>query len=183
MKRTGAMKLGLAGLLVTAMAVPVVAQGWGQPGRDGAGRPNSEYGRAVSGGPFGPLDGPPADFATLDADGDGLVTRAELQAYRSARFAAADSDGNGMLSVEEMVAAREAQRLAQVTARAERTIVAFDADGDGGLSKAELPGNQMAGTMILRLDTDGDGAVSQAEFEAARNGFGARGPDGQRNRP
>ena len=47
------------------------------------------------------------DFATLDTDGSGTVTVAEIEAAGQARFDAIDTDGNGALSLEEMMAARD----------------------------------------------------------------------------
>lgn len=38
----------------------------------------------------------------LDANGDGAITRAEVDAAAAARFAEADADGNGFLSAEEL---------------------------------------------------------------------------------
>lgn len=213
MERKTAMRAGLAMALATALAVPAVAQGWGQPGwgpqqgqqqggwgpqqgqqqggwgpqqgqtglRGGL-APGRRFGDDGFAGraPFGAFGEPPADFAELDANGDGRVTRAELDARRAARFADADADGDGMLSVDEMVAAREAQRLERIAAAAARVVAAFDSDGDGALSAGELPGAEMGGQLILRFDADGDGAVSAAEFDARMPGFGPGGRGSRR---
>ena len=63
--------------------------------------------------PEGPRDGGPAPapmmFRMIDADGDGQVTRAEMEAAGpAAAFAAADADGSGALEGAELTAFEEA---------------------------------------------------------------------------
>ncbi|MES2549753.1 MAG: hypothetical protein V4630_08665, partial [Pseudomonadota bacterium] len=43
-------------------------------------------------------------FDTMDADKDGKLTLAELEAHRTAEFAAADTNGDGALSADELSA-------------------------------------------------------------------------------
>ena len=45
-------------------------------------------------------------FEELDADGNGEVTQAEVEAHRAARFAATDTDGDGKLSAAEIESLR-----------------------------------------------------------------------------
>ena len=52
----------------------------------------------------GPGAGPMVDFATLDADKDGKVTKAEITAARAAQATAADANSDGRLSVDEIAA-------------------------------------------------------------------------------
>jgi Ca2+-binding EF-hand superfamily protein len=108
-----------------------------------------------------PLLGPA--FATLDADGDGLLTAEELTAQAQARFAAADANSDGGLSVEEIVAMMEAERLARATER----LTQADANGDGLLQVAELADRMPdLAQMLERADLDEDGAVSAEEYGA-----------------
>ncbi|MFV0335283.1 MAG: EF-hand domain-containing protein [Tropicimonas sp.] len=131
---------------------------------------------------------PPA-FAQLDADGDGKVTAAELEAYPAARaaerFSQADADGNGALSPEELTAAIDRMRVEAMMSR-------LDTDGDGAVSQAEMEAmmGQMRETvkpgerMLERADTDKDGTISAAEYDAFAEsrmkqrgrGFGKWGP-------
>jgi len=118
--------------------------------------------------------GPRLDFATMDTDGDGKITKEEMAAAASARFAEADTNGDGSLSVEEMVARMEAraeERQAERIQRgAERMIERMDQNDDGVLSADEMqPRN--GDRMFSRLDTDEDGAISQEELEKARERF------------
>ena len=108
------------------------------------------------------------DFEQIDADGDGHITRDEMQAHRTAMLAAADADGDGKLSLAEVQA-----RVGE-SARAERMMRRFDADGDGLLSSDELPGEARALQRFERIDADGDGVVSRAEFDAMKDRSGKR---------
>jgi len=62
----------------------------------------------------------------LDANGDGVITKAEVQSGLAAQFQMMDADHNGVLSKDEFVNAR--------TVAIER----LDADGDGQITRSEL---------------------------------------------
>lgn len=135
------------------------------------------------------------DFATLDADGSGKVSAAELTAAHEARLAALDADGDGVVTVEEFTApmaamdaeaeAKRAEaRKARMADRAERMLGDADADEDGKVTLEELSA-KMGGRedrMIKRLDADEDGEISAEEFEAAKDRGGRRGDRGDRGR-
>jgi hypothetical protein len=80
----------------------------------------------------------------IDADKDGKISAAELEAHMSARMAE------------------------RVKAMAEARIAAQDLDDDGALGLEELMAPPMPARMFDRADADGDGAVSADEFEAAQ---------------
>lgn len=117
-------------------------------------------------------------FTKIDADGDGSLTRTELEA-------AAPKDGKGP--------------------DASRMIEDFDADGDGALSKTEMDAgfkkiddkmrsaflqmqeqaSEDSEELFAALDSDGDGSISKTELEAGKEtlkeAFGpppGRGPGG-----
>jgi Ca2+-binding EF-hand superfamily protein len=117
----------------------------------------------MQGGP-----GPMFDFATLDANKDGKITKDELEAAKTARFTAADTNKDGKLSVEELTAARDAMIAKRKEDRLAQMIKRFDKDGDGMISEAEMPSPPNADKMFDRIDTDKDGAISQAEADAAK---------------
>jgi Ca2+-binding EF-hand superfamily protein len=112
--------------------------------------------------------GPMFDFATLDANKDGKITKDELAAAKTARFTAADTNKDGKLSVEEMTAARDAMIAKRKADRMAQMIKRFDKDGDGMISEAEMPTPPNADKMFDHFDTDKDGAISQAEADAAK---------------
>lgn len=102
---------------------------------------------------------PRPSFEALDSNGDGAITRDEIEAHRAARFASADTDGNGSLSRDELAA----RAKARMERRIDRMIRRHDADGDGALSPEELQSRHRGG-MFERMDADGDGAVTAEEF-------------------
>jgi Ca2+-binding EF-hand superfamily protein len=130
-----------------------------------------------------------APGARGDADGNGTLTRTEVQAHAAEKFAKMDANGDGKLDASDRVAKR-----AEMHAKA---FERFDANKDGSISKAEW--DQAAadragkrgerrtdagegkrgmhghhgkrgghhGMMMGRADTNGDEAISQAEFQTA----------------
>lgn len=126
----------------------------------------------------------------FDADGDGVVTRAEAQAAASAAFAKFDVNKDGKIDKSDREA-RRAERL-------DKKFEALDADKNGSISKQEFTakrdrdgkrgqrdqagvdgqkgesqrkhrGHHRGGAMMMHkmADTNNDGAITQAEFTAA----------------
>ncbi len=92
-------------------------------------------------------------FERLDANGDGVVDREELQQSRRAVFRRVDADGDGYLSGAEIeVLAREPSAMPGGQRR-------------GVFSNAPLPGKDL----LRRLDSDGDGRIAESEFLAAEH--------------
>ena len=119
------------------------------------------------------------DFAATDANGDGKVTQAEIQARRQAEIAAMDADADGLISQAELATfiGDRMQKMAERIA-AER-ISTQDSDSDGKLSAGEMQIPSMPGRMFERLDSDGDGALSEAEIDAMRKRMAERGGHGK----
>ncbi len=117
-------------------------------------------------------------FDQVDADKDGKVTKAEVEAFRAARFAAADTDKNGSLSPEELAAFQEQEMAARKAARATRMLERLDANSDGQLSAEEFAAMGQRRSPFDRADTDGDGAVSKAEAEVLMKDMAGRGGHG-----
>lgn len=141
------------------------------------------------GGPMGgPMD-PGMMFEMLDADSDGTVTQAEVDAAKAARFATADANSDGKLDQAEMVAQAEAMQAEMMARMQERMktetskriahmMIDLDTDSDGFLTIEEMSDNGME-RMFVMLDTDEDGAISQAEFDAMKDRVqGMRGKHG-----
>lgn len=78
-----------------------------------------------------------------DANGDGVVTRAEESAEADRRFAAMDADRDGTVTPEERRAERDRMRAARVVTedqfkdRAEKRFDRLDANDDGKLTGDE----------------------------------------------
>jgi len=104
-------------------------------------------------------------FEQLDVDGNGEITREDLEMLPDARFAEMDADGSGDISEAEFVAAAQA-RAGEAAAR---MFARLDADGDGVLSQDALAARGHDGgrlRRIMRLDSDDSGGISAEEFEA-----------------
>ncbi|MCP9481709.1 EF-hand domain-containing protein [Shimia sp. CNT1-13L.2] len=149
----------ISGVLAAAMgltAVSASAKGWGP------------------GGHHGPR--PMMNFEAFDADKDGKVTKAEMEAFAKAKFTEADTDGDGLLSQEEMQAKALEEAQKRMKERSAKMIERKDADKDGKLSFEEMSANEKRkDKMFNRLDRDGDGAISKEEFEEARAHMEERG--------
>lgn len=118
------------------------------------------------------------DFATLDTNGDGAISMAELEAQGEQRFATADTDGNGALSEAEMLAQAESRSEGRAAKMVARMLERLDANNDGEIQQTELPehGGGRAERMFERADANEDGAISEEEFDAvADRGRGGRG--------
>jgi Ca2+-binding EF-hand superfamily protein len=87
-------------------------------------------------GPSGPMGRGPMGFGLLqfDANADGKITKAEMDAGLKARFAEIDTNKDGTATREEMKASMEARRAKMEAAR----FAALDTDKNGQLSLAEF---------------------------------------------
>jgi Ca2+-binding EF-hand superfamily protein len=138
-------------------------------------------GPGMGGGMMGGLLG--SDFATLDADGDGSITEADLAARMAARFAQADADGSGGLTAAEMVAMAEIIRQERMTARLAERLARIDDSGDGEIQMEEMQARAPASVHFFDMfDADNDGAISAEEFAAAEEQMAEmRGDRGRRD--
>ena len=93
-------------------------------------------------------------FETIDADGDGSLSQAEIDKLRNDRHAAHDANGDGNLDLDEFAG------LWQETTHplTVRIFQMLDTDGDATITRAEydLP----LANIVTRLDRDGDGGLS-----------------------
>lgn len=110
-------------------------------------------------------------FDEMDANKDGVVTRAEVSANIDKRFALLDADHNGTISQAERQAGRNKVRDKIFAER----FAALDTDRNGQLSPAEL----RAGKEVARPDMDH--ADKGHGFGRPGRGGWSGGPDGGRD--
>jgi len=107
---------------------------------------------------------------SVDANGDGVVTREEAAAHPplAEGFETWDTNGDGQLDPAEMKAHHEAMHGEMRAKRHERWAAA-DADGNGSLSRAETEASMpyLAGSFD-EIDADKDGQLARAEIHAYR---------------
>lgn len=118
----------------------------------------------------------------MDADGNGVTTRTEVQASAAKMFAMMDANKDGRID--------ESDRTLRQTQRRDEMFARLDTDGNGAISKAEFnamsamhgkrgdhggdaegKGHRMGkrggpGKMMDMADANKDGAITQAEFTA-----------------
>ena len=91
-----------------------------------------------------------------DANGDGLIQMAEIEAQAEQRFARLDLDGNGAITQAEATEAREKMKAMMAERRA----------GGEGKRRGGRGGRGGDGAMFERADANGDGQLTFAEFSA-----------------
>jgi Ca2+-binding EF-hand superfamily protein len=105
-------------------------------------------------------------FKMMDTDGDGRVSRAEHAAAAKQMFSQCDANHDGIVTAAEMDASSSAQdeRHAKDDKTSAEKIQMIDQNQDGKLSLTEH--EQGTERMFGKMDTDGDGFLSKSECEA-----------------
>lgn len=98
----------------------------------------------------------------FDADKDGQITRAEVEAAQKARFASFDADKDGALSLDEF----RSMMAARLDEMAKRGFERMDRNEDGRIEPGEL--RHSPARMFSRLDANWDGVVTAEELRMAR---------------
>ena len=93
----------------------------------------------------------------VDADGDGAITQAEVDAFRSSLVTEADASGDGNISLAEF----ETIYLQVVRNRMVDAFQRLDEDGDGLVTQAEM--DAKFGTVVERMDRNDDGKLDRSD--------------------
>jgi Ca2+-binding EF-hand superfamily protein len=131
-------------------------------------------------------------FERLDTNNDGVITRDEVRAVRTATFTRLDTNRDGSLDRAELTAGRPDAmrdgpqgRTKNMQGRGEgrggEFLTRADTNNDGNISRAEFDqaisamqrdkaarGAQQRTAMFERLDANRDGMITRAEADAAR---------------
>lgn len=99
------------------------------------------------------------------------VTRAQVIANAETEFARVDANKDGQMSRAEIENFQRTSATARVTARNKALFAELDADKNGQISPAEFakasPVPKPDANFVLRIDTNKDGQVSLAEHRGA----------------
>jgi Ca2+-binding EF-hand superfamily protein len=105
-----------------------------------------------------------------DANRDGVISREEAQSIPrlAGQFDTADANKDGKIDTAEMEAYRSGVR-AEARSRAQARWTAADKDGDGALSRAEAQASmpRVAGNFD-EFDANGDGRIERGELHDFR---------------
>ena len=110
-----------------------------------------------------------AMFKSMDSNADGVVSKAEFNAFHAKRFRELDSNKDGKISLDEMksghgkpTGAGDAGRSG--TTHLDERFNAADANHDGGLDREEAQGMPMLSMYFDEVDTNKDGKVTRQEY-------------------
>lgn len=103
-----------------------------------------------------------------DTNGDGRVTREEVDAVQTERFAGAGDDGMSISEFEALYNREHRERMVRAFQR-------LDRDGDGQVTREEFDGT--VDRMFSRFDRNDDGALSREDMppRGERRGWGGHG--------
>tara|TARA_R100000900_G_scaffold140962_1_gene121741 strand:- start:297 stop:812 length:516 start_codon:yes stop_codon:yes gene_type:complete len=152
MKRTTLATASIAA--IAALALPMIAIA--QPGDGHRGK-----------GYHGPRGDMTAMIAEIDTNGDGNLSKEEVDAHRAAKFAEVDANGDGAVTQAEMEAHHEAERAKRMAEMKAKMFAKLDTDGNGTISAEEFNSREHPG--FDKADADGDGTVTKEEMDAMRD--------------
>lgn len=120
--------------------------------------------------------GPGQMLEQVDANADGAVTKAEIDAHRASKFASADTNGDNLVSAAEFEAFSIAERERKQAERRAKRFAKLDANGDGMITADEhaAADDKRVDRLFERMDTDGDGVITEAERDAAKEAMKER---------
>jgi Ca2+-binding EF-hand superfamily protein len=154
-----------AAAVATVGLLAVAGTSYADRGEDDC--PRSGYGgHGMHGGPGGRGGHAAMMFEKFDANGDGTITRAEVDEVRGAKLKGADGNADNALSLEEFQAVWLEMTRPMMVDRFQD----LDEDGDGKVTEAEL-GRPMT-NMFVYLDQNEDGSITVKELRGRQGKHG-----------
>jgi len=98
----------------------------------------------------------------LDTDGDGKVSKEEITVARTAKFQEADANSDGQLTQAELEAFKAAEKERREAERKKKKFEALDADGNGSASLEEFLAARPEA--FDRMDRNDDGFLSEDDY-------------------
>jgi len=172
----------VATFIVLVSATSLVFAGPGQ----GKGKGKGKGGPGGKGKPT-----PEKVMKHLDKDGNGSISKSEAPERMATHFDKMDANDDGAISLDELKAAfkKRAEKGGKGKGgkgkpTPEKFIKRFDKDGNGTISKGELPEKMQQ--RFDKIDQNGDGAIDIAEIKKMMERHaerGGKGPGGKKKGP
>ena len=105
-------------------------------------------------------------FKQMDANGDGVISKSEFNAFNVRRFKEMDANKDGKVTREEMENNLKKTTRNGLTHLDER-FAAVDTNHDGGLNREEVQAMPVMLLLFDEVDTNHDGRVTREEYIAA----------------
>lgn len=108
-------------------------------------------------------------FSRLDTNGDGVISKAEFDAFNAEHFKNLDTNKDGNISPDELRAAQNQVPPNQGmhsdgTTHLDQRFYAADVNHDGGLDREEAVNMPMLSKYFDEVDTNKDGKVTRQEY-------------------
>ena len=110
------------------------------------------------------------DFAQVDANSDGVITKEEVKGRLLKHFDKIDTDKNGSISATEFSAMEKMHKgkgHKKGKGNHRLDFAQVDANSDGVITKEEAKGRLLK--HFDKVDTDANGSITSAEFELIKN--------------